>query len=272
MLWLNGQFCDPETASVSVFDRGFMFGDGVYEVIPVRAGQPFRLEAHLVRLAASLEATRIRSTLAQDAWHALIMDALARSGEIYGQIYVQITRGVAEHRSHDVEEMTPTELVVVQPSTPHTLEPLTLTVCEDYRWLRGDIKSTSLIAATLLRVQARERGTMDALMHRGGIVTECTSSNVFAVFGDTVVTPPANQHILHGITRSTVLGLRDLTVTLTERTLTLAELMSADEVFVTSSNQGVRPVASIDDRVFRTTAPRTLEISAALEGQMTAQT
>ena len=254
---------------MSVFDRGFMFGDGVYEVVPVRAGQPFHLEAHLVRLAASLEATHIRSTLAQDEWYTLITDALARSGEIHGQIYLQITRGVAEHRSHDVGDMTPTELMMVQPLPKNTMEPLTLAVCEDYRWLRGDIKSTSLIAATLLRIDARERGAMDALMHRDGVVTECTSSNIFAVFGDTAVTPPASQHILYGITRSAVLGLQGLTVALTERTLTLAELMEADEVFVTSSNQGVRPVASIDDHGFETTGRRTLEVSIALERLMT---
>ena len=106
-------------------------------------------------------------------------------------------------------------------------------------------------------------------MHRDGVVTECTSSNIFAVFGDTAVTPPASQHILHGITRSAVLGLQGLTVALTERTLTLAELMEADEVFVTSSNQGVRPVASIDDHGFETTGRRTLEVSIALERLMT---
>ena len=88
--------------------------------------------------------------------------------------------------------MTPTELLMVQPVSTESLDPLTLSVCEDYRWLRGKIKSTSLIAATLLRIQAREQGAMDAVMHRDGVVTECTSSNIFAVFGDSVVTPPAD--------------------------------------------------------------------------------
>ncbi|MEM7363741.1 MAG: aminotransferase class IV [Pseudomonadota bacterium] len=268
VLWLNGRFCRPETASVSIFDRGFMFGDGVYEVIPVRGGRPFHLEAHLVRLEASLKATRIKSTHSRDEWRALITDVLAKSEELHAQIYLQITRGVAPYRSHDVAAMTPTELLMVQPVSTEVLDPLSLSVCEDYRWLRGDIKSTSLIAATLLRIQAREQGAMDALMHRDGVVTECTSSNIFAVFGDSVVTPPADQQILHGITRSEVLQLRGLPVTMVERTLTLPELMTADEVFVTSSNQAVRPVESIDDQSFSTTGSFTAQIAAALEARM----
>ena len=257
---------------MSIFDRGFMFGDGVYEVIPVRGGRPFHLEAHLYRLEESLKSTRITSTHSRDEWRTLIIDILAKSEELNAQIYLQITRGVAPHRSHDVGLITPTELLMVQPVSTESLDPLTLSVCEDYRWLRGKIKSTSLIAATLLRIQAREQGAMDAVMHRDGVVTECTSSNIFAVFGDSVVTPPADQQILHGITRSEVLQLPGLPVRMVERTLPLEELLTADEVFVTSSNQAVRPVVSIDELTFSTTGSCTAQIAAAFEALMVIDT
>lgn len=249
--YLNGNWQPPQEAKVSIFDRGFMFGDGVYEVIPVYDTKPFALSRHLVRLGNSLSEVKMPNPMEDDAWESLMAEAIERSGETTASLYLQITRGVAEKRDHRYSAgMQPTVLLVVSPAPMlerKEVVPLTMITLDDFRWSRGHIKTVSLIAAGMLKNEAIARGADDAILIRDGAVTEATASNVVIAKDGVLATPPRDNHILHGITRDVVVELaREHGLALEERRIAPAELASADEIMITSSTHEVWPVGSLN--------------------------
>lgn len=252
--FLNGEWMNPEDARVSVFDRGFMFGDGIYEVMAVYESEVFTLEQHLTRLQRSLDAIRLDSPHTREEWRSIIEQAVERGKENPAYLYLQVTRGVAAPRNHVYPEtVTPTVLLTLMHAPVlerKDVKPIRVTTKEDFRWGRGDIKVISLIANGLLKNEAIAEGYDDAILIRDGHVTESTAANVFIVSNGTIVTPPKSNYLLHGITRDHVVMLaREAKLTLEERSITRDELLAADEVWVTSTGQEVWPVGEVDDQI-----------------------
>ena len=249
--YLNGSWQPIEKTSVPVLDKGFMFGDGVYEVIPVYQAKPFAVEKHLARLSKSLGAMRIAAPMSEEDWIQLFIAGISKARVNEAIIYVQITRGVANFRSHVYGNSDPTVLITVAPRSSATAKPeFSLVVKEDFRWSRGYIKTTSLAANTLVRNEAIAEGYDDAILIRNGIVTEASSSNVFIVKDGEIATPLANDHLLHGVTRSLVLDLsRREGIPVKERDIYLEELSEADEVWITATTIEIQPVHRINDQI-----------------------
>jgi D-alanine transaminase len=239
-----------EDAKVSVLDRGFMFGDGIYEVIPVYDGQAFTLDRHITRLGHSLDEIKLANPLSQDEWGALVGEALQRAGETMALVYIQVTRGVAEKRDHVYPKGPATILVTVSPAPilqRETIKPYALVSLEDFRWSRGHIKTVSLIAAGMLKNEAIAQGVDDAVLIRDGLATEATASNIFMVKDGVIVTPPKSQLLLHGITRDLVVELAEANgLALQQRDILATELKSADELLISSSGHEVWPVGELD--------------------------
>lgn len=251
MVFLNGEFVTPEAASISPLDRGFIFGDGVYEVIPVFNGRLFRLANHLRRLDNSLAAVGLANPLTAAQWRDVLQRLIDDQGGGDQSVYLQVTRGVAPRDHAFPENTVPTVFAYSQqasygPTTVPTQGVAVITT-EDIRWQRCDIKSTALLAAVLLRQRAVEQGGVEAILVRDGIVTEGAASNVFIVQHDEVITPPEGPMILPGITRHVVLELAAVNdIPHAERDITKRELMTATEVWITSSSQEIKPVTRID--------------------------
>lgn len=251
--YLNGEWLLAEEAKVSVLDRGFLFGDGVYEVIPVYNGSLFCLERHVQRLKNSLAEIHLAEPLAEINWAALLTEAVEKSGDQMAALYIQVTRGVDVARSFVYpENPQPTIFIMVNPApqlASREIEPLSLVTLEDFRWDRGHIKTISLIAAGMLKNQAIAQGANDAILVKDGEVTEATSANLFAVINGVIVTPPKSTRLLHGITRDVVVELaREHGLPIEERPLLPAELAIADEVFISSSTMEAWPVGRIDGK------------------------
>ena len=247
--YLNGEWMAPEETRVSVFDRGFMFGDGVYEVLAVYSGKIFLLEAHLTRLNRSLEAIHLRSPYDDHAWSSLLQLAVDKSGEEDGYLYLQITRGVQRIRSHVYSgEAEPTVLVTMMPGSDEPQnEPLRVVTKQDYRWQRADIKVTSLIANGLLKNEALEEGYDEAVLVREGMITEATSANIFIVSDGVILTPPRSHMVLHGVTRDYILSLaRQAGFPIEEREIFESEFLGADEAWISSTGNEIRAVIEIN--------------------------
>ena len=252
--YLNGEWMQPEDARVSVFDRGFMFGDGIYEVMAVYDGEVFTLDQHLARLERSLDAIRLDSPHSPAEWRALIEEAVERGKESPAYLYLQVTRGVASPRNHVYPEtVSPTVLMTVMHAPVlerKEITPLKVVTKNDFRWGRGDIKVVSLIANGLLKNEAIAEGYDDAILIRDGEVTESTAANVFIVSYGVIVTPPKSNFLLHGITRGHVIELAQAAgLVVEERAISESELLGADEVWVTSTGQEVWPVGQVNGQV-----------------------
>ena len=252
--YLNGEWMQPEDARVSVFDRGFMFGDGIYEVMAVYDGEVFTLDQHLARLERSLDAIRLDSPHSPAEWRALIEEAVERGKESPAYLYLQVTRGVASPRNHVYPEtVSPTVLMTVMHAPVlerKEITPLKVVTKNDFRWGRGDIKVVSLIANGLLKNEAIAEGYDDAILIRDGEVTESTAANVFIVSNGVIVTPPKSNFLLHGITRDHVIELAQAAgLIVEERAISESELLGADEVWVTSTGQEVWPVGQVNGQV-----------------------
>lgn len=253
-VYLNGQYMRLEEAQVPVLDRGFLFGDGVYEVIPVFGGRPFRLSQHLERLDNSLQAVRIDNPLQADAWEQIFTRLIGTTRNIDQIIYLQVTRGVAPVRNHLFPQGTaPTVFVMAWNAKPRDPEisgkGISAVVLEDNRWQRCDIKSTALLGNVLLRQEAQDAGAEEAILVRDGLVTEGSSTNPFAVRGGEILTPPKSNLLLHGVTRDLVLELaQDAAIPWAERQLSRAELETADEIWICSSSREVQPVTRLDGK------------------------
>lgn len=251
-VYLNGEFLPPDQARVSVFDRGFIFGDGVYEVIPVFGGRLFRLPHHLSRLDASLGAIRLRNPHTQQEWNSIFTRLLA-AGSGDQSIYLQITRGVAPRDHAFPPNITPTVFAYAQPlkySPPEQLaQGVAAVTAADIRWQRCDIKAIALLANALLRQEAIGQGAVEAILVRDGLVTEGAASNIFVVKNGRLVTPPKGPFILPGITRDLVVEIaRAKGIPCDELPVKIETLTSADEVWLTSSTKEILPITRIDGR------------------------
>ncbi len=258
--YLNGEWLALEDAKVSVLDRGFLFGDGVYEVIPVYNGKLFCLERHVTRLLNSLEEVRMATPMPAEDWQSLLESAVEKSGDASAALYVQVTRGADVQRSFVYpQDVQPTVFIMVNPlpaSMRDEIQPLDLVSLEDFRWNRGHIKTTSLIAAGILKNEALAAGANDAILIKDGLVTEATSANLFAVIDGVLVTPPKSTKLLHGITRDVVLELaRENNIASEERALKPEDLLKAEEMFITSSTMEAWPVGSLDGKQVGNGAP-----------------
>ncbi len=252
-VYINGKLKPIEKACVSVLDRGFLFGDGVYEVIPVYAGHPFRLESHMARLERSLAETRIPNPLSDEEWRGVFDSLIAQCPDCDAGLYLQVTRGVAKRDHAFPENVRPTVFAMINPIKPvpeHVLEQgISAVIRDDVRWQRCDIKSVSLLGNVLMRQEAVEYDAMETILVRDGLVTEGSASNVFIVKSGEILTPPKDHHLLGGITRELVLELaQDHGLAVREAAIREQFLRAADEVWVTSSTKEVLPVTRIDDR------------------------
>lgn len=247
-VYLNGEFLPLAEARISVLDRGFLFGDGVYEVIPVYGGRPFRLQEHLRRLDASLHAILMESPLADAEWERIFSRLIAGTADQY--IYLQITRGVAPKRDHAIPAgIAPTVFAMCSPIAPIPVEGIRAVTVPDIRWHRCNIKAITLLANVLLRQEAVERGAAEAILVRGEDVTEGAASNVFMVSEGVVITPPKGPEILPGITRDLVLELAlQHGIAAAERPIGIDQLRAAEEIWMTSSTREILPVIELDGR------------------------
>jgi len=250
-VFLNGEFLPSDQAKISVFDRGFLLGDGVYEVIPAYSGTLFRLDEHLDRLQNSLDEIKLKNPLSRDQWVATLNRLVAKNYAADLSVYLQVTRGIAVRDHAFPSEVTPTIFAMVNPIKAlddalyqHGVSAITV---EDNRWTRCNIKAISLLPNVLLRQQAVEEGVSEAILHRNGHITEGAACNIFAVFGDELITPPKSSELLPGITRDLVLELSIETgIKAQESDITFQEFKSADEIWLTSSTKEILPVTELD--------------------------
>jgi D-alanine transaminase len=253
MIYLNGEFMPLEQAKIPVLDRGFIFGDGVYEVIPVYSRRPFRLPEHLARLQASLDAIRIENPCADDEWRRLIERIVAENPWQDQGVYLQITRGVAKRDHTFVRGVQPTVFIMSNPLVTPSAEVVknggAAIVLPDFRWLRCDIKSIALLGNCMLRTEAADAGCTEAILVRDGFLTEASASNVFVVGDGTVLAPPKSNLMLPGITYDVVLELLAANgVAHAVRPVSEAELRGADEIWVTSSSREVMAITTLDGK------------------------
>ncbi|MHB1943340.1 MAG: D-amino acid aminotransferase [Acidiferrobacteraceae bacterium] len=251
IVYLNGHFLPAEQAFVPVFDRGFIFGDGVYEVLPVYGARPFRLAHHLDRLGQSLAGIGLTAPLSAEEWGTIIGELIVRHGGGDQSVYLQITRGAAP-RDHAFPAHTePTVFAYTQPLKESSQEVLGRGVravtLDDIRWRHCDIKATALLANVLLRQEAIQRGAAEAILVRDGAVTEGAASNIFVALRGQLVTAPRGPSILPGITRDLILELAAANgIDFAERSLPQEELRQAEEVWMTSSTKEIMPIVALD--------------------------
>jgi D-alanine transaminase len=249
MVYLNGEYLDLQKAKISVLDRGFLFGDSVYEVIPVYNHRPFAAKQHLDRLTKSLTAIHMDSPLDHDSWIEIFDRVLASSALTDKMLYIQVTRGAYASRGHAIpDDVTPTVLVAALPTTRrYVLEGVNVITVKDQRWANCRIKATTLLPNVLAKDAAQRVSTHDAIFVKDGFALEGTASNLFMVKGNTVFTAPLSANILPGITRSIVIDiLKTHHIAIEEKMITLDELKKADEIWLTGSVQEIVPVVLLD--------------------------
>jgi D-alanine transaminase len=251
--FVNGRFLPWNEATVSIDDRGFQFGDGVYEVIRTYRGAPFELGAHLARLDRSAKELSLSQPYPRAQWTQWVQQGLGQAGYQEAKIYIQITRGVAP-RDHGFPANTvPTVVMTIRELHPLPLqvrqEGVTAKTCNDLRWGRCDIKSVNLLANVLAREEAKQAGVFEAILVKDGLVTEGSLSNVMAVQAGVIVTAPEGPRILSGVTRTVVLGLaKKEGIPVEERFLSVDALYAADEVFLTGTTLEVLGVVRVDGK------------------------
>jgi D-alanine transaminase len=251
MVFLNGKFLPIEEAKVPVLDRGFIFGDGIYELVPVYSRVAFRLDEHLARLERSLAEARIRNPYTRREWRELVYRLVDAQPFDDQGVYFQVTRGVAKRDHAFPKDAEPTVFMMSNPLvTPakETVQNGAIAVtAQDNRWLRCDIKSISLIGNCLLRQLSAELGAAETILIRDGMLTEASASNVFVVKRGVILSPAKSHLILPGITYDVVLELaRANGLPLELRELAEAELRGADEIWVSSSSKEVLPIVALD--------------------------
>jgi len=259
-VYLNGEFMPLEEARIPVLDRGFIFGDGVYEVVPVYSRHPFRMVQHLKRLEGSLAGIRLANPMTIAQWSALTRRMIALNPWDDQSIYLQVTRGVAKRDHAFPKGVKPTVFMMASPlSTPAPAQVKNGVPCitaTDNRWLKCDIKSTSLLGNCLMRDRAAIAGCVETIMFRDGFLSEASSSNVFVVRGKTVCAPPNSHLVLPGTTYDVVLELaRKARMPVELREITEEEVRAADEIWVTSATKEVLAVTRLDDKPVGTGKP-----------------
>jgi len=254
--YLNGSYLPLATATVSPLDRGFLFGDAVYEVVPVYGGRPFRFREHFDRLARSLAGLRMSPPLSHAEWAGIGQELLARNSaegqDVY--LYLQVSRGAEYGRNHAWPEgLAPTLFAYLSP-----LEPLSAALLErgvaavtaaDTRWARRDIKATALLANVLLKKLAQDAGAFETILLEDGVLTEGSSTTVHVIRGGTLQTPPNGTRILPGTTRDVVIELAErIGLPNAVGPISESELRGADAIWLSFSTRGVLPVTRLDEK------------------------
>jgi D-alanine transaminase len=249
--YLDGEYVALREARISPLDRGFLFGDSVYEVVPVFADRMFLFKEHFDRLARSLREIRIENPHDHEGWLAIVEQLIARNGGGDMYVYVQVSRGQEYGRNHAFPAIVkPTVFAMASPLPVFTDElrnaGLSAITVEDFRWGRCDIKSTALLANVLMKQQAADAGANEAIIVRDGEVLEGSSTSVFIVKGGVVATPPNDHRILPGTTRDAALAIAKECAKVEIRKITLDELRNADEVWISAATRDVLPVTRVD--------------------------
>ena len=253
MIYLNGSFIPIEDARISVLDRGFIFGDGVYEVIPVYSHRPFRLTEHLHRLQKSLDAIQLMNPYTDIEWAKLVEQIIASNEGDDQYLYMQVTRGVAPRDHAFPKVVTPTVFIMSSPLVVASKELIVAGVsaitANDNRWIRCDIKAISLLPNVLLRQMAVDSGATETLLLREGFLTEGSASNVFVVKDKLLLAPPKSHLMLPGITYDVVLEIADkhqIPYEIIE--ISEYDLRTADEILLTSSTKEIMPITLLDGK------------------------
>ncbi len=253
IVYLNGDLVAREHAKISVLDRGFLFADGVYEVIPVYNSVPFRLQEHLDRLQSSLSQLGIANPHSNIEWKNIIRTVIERNGGGNISLYMHITRGVSSIRDHLIDDESACTVVLMCNPLNVSQQPIkcsTATLMSDIRWQHCDIKSVALLGNILLRNEAEQRGHDEAILHRDETITEGSSTNVFMVKHREIYTPRQNNFILGGITRDVIIELAEHTgLKVHQQDISIKNLLNADEVWISSSTREISPVTRIDDKI-----------------------
>jgi D-alanine transaminase len=258
-VYLNGAFLPVEQACVSVMDRGFLFGDGVYEVIPAYGGGLLRLAHHLQRLQNSLDGIRLANPCRDAQWHNILTELLQRNREPANShndqsVYLQVTRGSAPKRDHSFpERITPTVFAMstpmAEPDPGIETRGVAAVTLDDIRWQLCNIKAITLLPNVLLRQQATEQSSAEAILIKDGLVIEGSASNVFVIKDGVIQTPPNGPMLLSGITRDLVLELAaQRGLPCRETDIPEPALRDADEIWITSSTREIVPVTRLDAR------------------------
>jgi len=253
MVFLNGKFMPIENAMVPVLDRGFIFGDGIYELVPVYSRVPFRIDEHLARLERSLAEVRIRNPYTRAEWRDIILKLVAQQPFEDQGVYFQVTRGVAKRDHAFPKDAAPTVFMMSNPlvNPPQELveRGAKCVSASDFRWQRCDIKSISLIGNCLLRQVSADVDAVETILFRDGLLTEASASNVFVVRGGVIMGPPKSSFILPGITYDVIVELaQSAKLPLEIRDIPEAEVRAADEIWVTSSSKEVLAVVELDGK------------------------
>jgi D-alanine transaminase len=251
LCFLNGQTLALSEAKVSVLDRGFIFGDGVYEVIPVYGRRLFRFDEHMARLARSLDKLRITNPYGRDGWLKIVRPLVAAQRAEDQLVYIEVTRGVALRDHVMPEGLTPTVFVMTSPMKSPTAEQrhhgVACVTARDFRWERGDIKSISLLGNVLARQISADHGAVETIMFRDGWLTEASSSNVWIAHEGALLGPPRSEQILEGIR---VELLRELCeeegIAYNLRPISEDDVRAADEILLSSATKEVLPVTKLD--------------------------
>ena len=252
---LNGSFLPLQEACIPVMDRGFLFGDGVYEVIPVYGGKLFRLARHLKRLGNSLAAVRIDNPLSDEAWTDMLVELVSRNEGTDQAVYLQVTRGVAAKRDHAFPENTRPTVFAMSNPMPASVDidsiiGDTAVTLPDIRWKLCNIKAITLLPNVMLRQQAVDASAAEAILISNGHATEGAASNLFIVKNGVLITPPNGPALLPGITRDLIIELAaNNAIPYREAAITENELFAADEIWLTSSTREISPVTRLDDTV-----------------------
>ena len=254
-VYLNGLFVPIAEAKVSVLDRGFIYGDGVYEVVPVYGREPYRLPHHLARLQRSLDGIRLANPHRDAEWEAIIRELIARQPFDDQGVYFQVTRGAAK-RDHAFPKDTPPTVFMMAnplplPSREQVENGVAVVTAEDERWLHCDLKTISLLGNVLARQFAVDRGAIETVLFRDGYLTEASASNVLIVKQGRIVAPPKDNLILPGITYDATWDLaRDGGLPFEVRPVPRSEALAADEMWLSSSTKEVLAVTTLDGKPF----------------------
>jgi D-alanine transaminase len=254
-VYLNGSFLPISEAKVSVLDRGFIYGDGVYELVPVYAREPYRLRQHLARLQRSLDGIRLVNPHRDAEWEAIIRELIARQPFDDQGVYFQVTRGAAK-RDHTFPKDTPPTVFMMAnplaiPSREQIEAGVAVVTANDERWLHCDLKTISLLGNVLARQLAADQGALETILFRNGYLTEASASNVLVVKNGGIVAPPKDNLILPGITYDAAWELaREGGLPIEIRPVTKAEALAADEMWLSSSTKEVLAVTTVDGKPF----------------------
>jgi len=260
IVYLNGQFLPIEEAKIPVLDRGFIYGDGVYELIPVYKRRPFRLPQHLTRLQHSLDGIRLANPHSEAEWTEILGEVIARQPFDDQGVYFQVTRGVAKRDHTFPAGVAPTVFMMSNPLATPSAEQIekgvAVVTADDNRWQRCDLKTISLVGNVLMRQLAADAGAVETVMFRDGNLTEASASNVLVVMRGVIVAPPKNNLILPGITYGAAYEFaREAGLPFEMRPVSRAEVQVADEMWLSSSTKEVVAVTTMDGRPFASGTP-----------------